>query len=624
MLWYYGLYFLLGWRNPTIALFITLMIAIYFHEKTTGVVRNFIDKNFYRNIFSVNRHLTVFNLELNSTLDFQILIRKFIDFLKKAFPENTWAFYFCWGEDFELFDSNPVNEDLPNLIKLPRTPALDKIFEDRQEFYVIQKLKNKYSDLEKALQEIPTGDDYFYFFPLKSYKDYVGFLLFNRKFKYFLHFNELRNTIVHIFNKTADVLENDQLYSEVERKSLQNHLLLEIGKKISATLHLSEVLESIIDSIRQLVGYDAGGIFLVDEKQNRLRRMATRGYDNRILDKLFLKLDVGSYGWVIRNKKSRIINDITNDPYYYSVRKSTHSQVTVPLLNGDRVMGVIALESDRINHFTPADLELLMTFATQAVIAIENAQLYEEAMQKKRLVSELVVASKVQKALLPKKPPEFPGYTISFINIPSLIVGGDFYDVFRLSDKKLGIAIADVSGKGAPASILMAILYAEFRSLPKEEHHLSGIISKLNNLMTETTTEGYFVTFFFGIIEKETHSFTYTNAGHNPPIVIRKDGTVKYLDKGGIVLGFQKDQQYLQETLKLASGDYLIFYTDGVTEVKNSEGEEFGEDGLIKCVKERYGREPDIIQKALLDKIKKFNARRDLPDDVTLAIVYVQ
>ena len=624
LFWYYLLYLVAGLRYPTLALFITLMIAIYFHDETTWAIRNFIDRNFYRKIFSINRRLEAFNKEMNSTLDFQMLIQKFIDFLKKTFPDNSWAFYFCWGEDFELFESNRISAELPKLVALPENRELDKIFPNRDEFYSLEKIRNRHQNMKEALKNFHESEELHYYYPLNSYKGHVGFVIFDRKFNYYLHFHGLRRTIIRVFNKTADVLENDLLYSEVERKSLQNHLLLEIGKKISATLHLDEVLETIIDSIKQLVSYDAGGIFLVDENQNVLRRRVTRGYDEKLLDKITLKLDLGSYGWVVRNKKSSIVNDVKNDPYYYSVRESTQSQITVPLINGEEAVGVIALESDRINHFTPADLELLMTFASQAVIAIENAQLYEESLQKKRLVSELVVASKVQQALLPPEPPDFPGYRISAINIPSRIVGGDYYDIFRLTESRLGIAIGDVSGKGAPASILMAILYAGFRSIPKDRFSLADVVSRLNNLMTEITTEGSYATFFFGIIEREYHTFTFTNAGHNPPLLIRKDGSVIPLEKGGIVLGFLKDQEYLQETVHLSTGDYLIFYTDGVTEVKNSEGDEFGTDRLAKFVQQQNGQVPEDIQKSLLAEIRKFSAKDELSDDVTIAMVYIE
>ncbi|MFZ0392116.1 MAG: GAF domain-containing SpoIIE family protein phosphatase, partial [Calditrichia bacterium] len=475
-----------------------------------------------------------------------------------------------------------------------------------------------------AFATLPEAADFSYFFMLRSYNGCTGFLLFDRSINYHLHFRELKRFILRIFKKTADVFENAQLYSEVKRKSLQNNLLLEVGKKISSSLNVNEVLNKIIDSVKRLVSYDAAGIFLVDKQNNRLRRMATQGYDPHVLDKLALKLNVGIYGRVIQTKQTSNITDVSRDSSYYAVRKSTRSQLTVPLLDGEEVIGIMALESDKLNHYTPYDIELLMTFAGQAVIAIENAQLYEESLQKKRLESELVVASKVQQALLPERPPGIPGLQISSLNIPSLIVGGDFFDVVKLDDQTLGVAIGDVSGKGAPAAILMAMLFAGFKSLLKSIYPVVEVVARLNNLLTETTAQGYFATFFFGIIDPVKKTMTYTNAGHNPPILLRKDKSVLRLEKGGIVLGFLSDQEYIQETVALESGDYLICFTDGITEVKDRRGQELGDKGLIKLLKNNYHKKPAELQQVILHHIREFNGQEDLADDVTLLLTYIE
>ncbi len=615
---YYPLY------SSWIALFITFVITVFFHEQITWAIRNFVDRNFYRKIFVINQSLNSFNMELNSTPDFQLIIEKFISFLKNSFRDNAWSFYYCWGEDYELFATNVSRTGIPKLIRLPADQDLSKIFRNENDFFPLQKLRDKYPVFRTALEEFPKGDNYFFFYPMKSYKGYLGFVTFDKTFRYYLHFASIKNMLLRIFKKTGDVLENDWLYSEVEKKSLQNFLLVEIGKKISSTLDLNEVLETIIDSVSQLVTYDAGGIFLIDDDAKVLRRMVTRGYDKKLLDKLSLKLNRGIYGWVIRNKAASIINDVTMDSHYYSVRRNTSSQLTVPLMNGNKVQGVMALESDRLNHFTPADRELLITFAGQAVIAIENAQLFEASMQKKRLESELVVASKVQKALLPERPPDFQGLEICFMSIPSRIVGGDFYDIFKLGDSKLALAIGDVSGKGAPASILMAMLYAGFRSLLKIIYPVVEVVARLNNLMTETTAEGYFATFFFGIYNRDSSELTFTNAGHDPPILVRKDGTVYRLQTGGMVLGFLRDQEYRQESVRLSSGDFLVLFTDGITEVKNTSGEEFGDQRLIKFIKSHMDKNPQELRGLLFEEINSFSALPELEDDATFAIVYVK
>lgn len=622
-IFYLDFRFFAGISDPVVPLFLTLLIGLFFYDEITRFIRNFIDRNFYREIFHLSQSLNQFDKELNATLEFQQLLDNFIRFLRGKFTGHHWAFYLCWGDDYELMARHPAALELPELIKVRDKQAFLNLFRKKLDFIPLHQLAGAHPLIDRLRAELPEAL-FYYFFPMISFKGHIGFLLFDRSFQKYLHFNSVRLQLIHVFQKTADVMVNAQLYSEVKRKSLQDQLLLEIGKKISASLRLDDVLKVIMESISRLVSFDAGGIFLIDHRRKVLRRVITRGYNKKVLDRLHLKLNRGIYGWVITHKKPSIINDVSRSPDYYPVRESTRSQLTVPLLYGKRVMGVIAVESDRLNHFTPADLELLQTFASQAVIAIANAQLYEEALQKKRLENELLIASKVQQALLPTRPPHFEGFQICSTNIPSRIVSGDFFDVFRSSKGKLGVAIGDVSGKGAPASILMAMLYAGFKSLLKEIFPVVEVVARLNNLLTETTAPGHYATFFFGVIDGNTRRITYTNAGHNPPILLGKDLAAQKLTVGGIVLGFLKNQEFRQESRELRSGDYLILYTDGVTEVKNEREEEFGEDGLIRVLKKNYGKTAREVRDAIIDAARNFSHRREFEDDFTLVVIYVE
>ncbi|MFQ5584716.1 MAG: SpoIIE family protein phosphatase [Calditrichia bacterium] len=406
------------------------------------------------------------------------------------------------------------------------------------------------------------------------------------------------------------------------KQSLETALLLEITKKITSTLNSAEVLESIVDSLSQLVTYDAAAIFLVDDKKNTLQHMVTRGYDPEFLDRVPIKIDQGISGHVIRTKKALITPDVSKSRYYFPVKEDIKSQITIPLFSGENVIGVLVLESKEWNHFKQSDLKRLTTFASLASIAIDNAKLYEDSLRKKRLESDLLVASKIQKALLPRRPPCIPGIQIEALNIPSQIVGGDLYDVFRSNQDKLGVAIGDVSGKGAPAAILMAVVYAGFKSLLKEIYQVSEVIARLNNLLEEATTPGYFATFFFGMIEPQKNKLYYCNAGHNPPVLLKSNKRVSYLETGGTVLGFLPNQIYTQAAVEFASGDYLILYTDGITEIKNREGEEFGEDRLEKLLLKNYGAPPREMRKTILQSIQSFAGTMDFQDDVTMLIIY--
>lgn len=410
--------------------------------------------------------------------------------------------------------------------------------------------------------------------------------------------------------------------TKTKSKSLQSELLLEITKKITSTLNFEEVLESIVDSLSQLYSYDAAVIFLVDKRTGTLQHMATRGYNKKVLEKMHIKVNEGISGQVIQTKKGNIISDVSKDPHYYMVRPETRSQMTAPLFSGDDVIGVLVLESDLPNHYSQSDLESLTAFASLAAIAIDNAELYKDSLTKKHLESELLVASRIQKALLPQRPPNIPGLQIEATNIPSLIVGGDMYDMYYENKNSLGVAIGDVSGKGAPGAILMAVLYAGFKSLLKEVFQVSEIVARLNNLLEEATTAGYFATFWFGVLDVSKSSLTYCNAGHNPPVLLRKNKKVEFLEKGGMLLGFLPFQNYVQEKIAINSGDYLILYTDGVTEIRNASGEEFGEKRLASLIKSFYGKAPIEMKDQILKSIEDFSDKQEFDDDITLIIIY--
>ena len=410
-------------------------------------------------------------------------------------------------------------------------------------------------------------------------------------------------------------------FTRKKSESLQSELLLEITKKITSTLNFEEVLESIVDSLSQLYSYDAAGIFLVDKKNGTLRHMVTRGYNKKLLDKMPIKINEGISGHVIQTKLGSNISDVSKDPNYYQVRSETKSQMTVPLFSGDDVIGVLVLESNRRDHFSQLDLERLTAFASFGAIAIDNAELYKDSLTKKHLESELLVASRVQKVLLPQRAPNIPGLHIEATNIPSLIVGGDLYDLYLEDKDHLGVAIGDVSGKGAPGAILMAVLYAGFKSLLKEVFQVSEVVARLNNLLEEATTSGYFATFWFGIINVAGNELTYCNAGHNTPILLRKNKSVEYLDKGGMLLGFLPYQSYVQDKISFNSGDYLVLYTDGVTEIKNGDEKEFGEKRLVSVLKKNHAKSPVEMKNEILKTVREFSGKIEFDDDITLIII---
>ena len=613
-----------GQKNwPYVSFLVTILMVLLVHSRLQGWLHRFVDHQFYRRVYRFRRIIETFNRELNTLIEYDRLVKKIVFYLDKAFGKDRYAFWIYKERTFELQNNPRGIKGLHKRFSYSPKRSRCRVFQHPFQFIETSRLESHFGQCKRLTRMLPVSD-FRYLVALSLNGKIWGLLAFHNAAAYYIQTRELHNSLCGLFQKMTNVLENAAIHSETKRKSLQNELLLEISKKISSTLNFRGVLEQIIDSAARLVSYNAAAIFITDQDKGILRHMVTRGYDRKLLDKVPLKLDQGIAGWVIRTRKSSIIPDVRKDPHYYSLRKETRSQLTIPLFSGEKVIGVLVLESDQPNHYTHADLELLTSLASLASIAIANAQLYEDSLKKKKLESELLVASSLQQALLPQRPPRFPGLQIDVLNIPSLIVGGDLYDLFRIKGTQLGLAIGDVSGKGAPGAILMAMVYAGFKSLLKEIWEVSEIVAHLNNFLVETTTEGYFTTFFFGVIDPESKQLTYCNAGHNPPFHFRKNGKIEQLMEGGTVLGFLRDQSYVQKTIPLESGDYLVFYTDGITELKNAAGEEFGEKRLIDLIRKKKGKSPRELKNQVLQALRRFARRSAFQDDITLIIVYVE
>jgi len=250
----------------------------------------------------------------------------------------------------------------------------------------------------------------------------------------------------------------------------------------------------------------------------------------------------------------------------------------------------------------------------------------EEAVLRAHLESELDTARKIQEKLLPHEMPQLPGFEIAGTSIPSKQVGGDYFDFLDLGKGRLGIAIADVSGKGIPAALLMANLQASLHAQTLETKKVAEVPIRINNLLVKSTDINMFVTFFYGLLDRNQSTFTSTNAGHNPPILLRVDQTIERLTRGGLVLGFLPDQKYAQQTTTLKPGDILVLYTDGITEARAPEEETvkdklFGEDRLVQVIMDNASLSAREIQAAILQAVSAHTKNTPQGDDITLVII---
>jgi len=410
-------------------------------------------------------------------------------------------------------------------------------------------------------------------------------------------------------------------------------MLLDISKTISRSLDLDEVLNLVMDTLDSLIPYDAAGIYLVKCSQPLaewdgtpdetcvFHTQAVRGYDIDDLQELHLKMGEGLIGHVAVTGKPYVSHDVGQDRRYINARTRTQSEMVAPIVSNNEVIGVFDLESDELDAYTNDDLEVLLLLASQVAIIIEKVMLHEQLIEKQRLETQLEVARQVQLQLLPPRDPQLEGYDISAYNFPTEEVSGDYYDWVRIYDDQIGMVIADVSGKGVPAALLMAFLRASLRAATHIGYAPHISMSKVNYLLWESIERNQFVTAFYGILDATNRTLAYANAGHSPALLMKMDGTVRFEERGGVPLGMFRDSRYYEYFETIEPGEVFVLYTDGVTEAMSPAAEEYSRERLVDAVRQcrdQPAREMiDFIHRELI----AWTAGQGLGDDVTLFIV---
>jgi serine phosphatase RsbU (regulator of sigma subunit) len=373
----------------------------------------------------------------------------------------------------------------------------------------------------------------------------------------------------------------------------------------------------------ELIEFNAVGIYLYHRSTGTLEWFYGRGYPQGSEEQVRLKVGQGAVGWTAQHKKPVIIGDVTSDARYLNARPETRSEIIVPLIAEGELVGVFNLESDHADAFDKDDLRLLTTFGYQAAIAIERAWLHDQTIEKRRLEEEIRIARRIQRRLLPADDPHIPGLDVAAFNHPSLEVSGDVYDFVEITADQLGIMIGDVAGKGIAAGIVMATFRASLRAEIRNNYAISVILEKVNRLMWESIEETAFVTAVYGVFDLQRRRLTYCNAGHDPPLLIRRSGEVTWLSEGGTVLGSFPNAVYHEAILDLRQGDLLVLYTDGVTEATSPSGEMFGTERLVQVVRAGRGSPSRGICRQLLEAVHEHSGRVHMDDDLTAVVLQV-
>ena len=417
-------------------------------------------------------------------------------------------------------------------------------------------------------------------------------------------------------------LRNALLVEALNRNDLELELLQETGDLLAMSMGLQEVLAAIVEALKKLITFDAVGIFILDPNQEQIEEIFSFGYRiTTTKEMLSVKAGRGLVGWVIANGEPLIVSDVHTDPRYIASRKRTRSELVIPLFSGGEVIGAFNIESNYPQAFTASDLDIVWSFANQAAVSVVRARLFDEAIEQHKLKDELHIAKRIQESFLPDEFPAIPGFDLDAVNISSTEVGGDYYDFVPIVENQIGVAIADVAGHGVPAALIMASFRASLLAEIRNNYAIRTIMKKVNNLICESVKRGEFVTAVYGVLDTRNHVFTFANAGHNPPLLLRKSGKVEPLREGGLTLGILPDRDYEERPIYIDSGDILILYTDGITEAANSRDELFGTERLVALVKEHRDLPARQMRERIMEAVLSYRSEDSPHDDLTLMLI---
>jgi sigma-B regulation protein RsbU (phosphoserine phosphatase) len=421
--------------------------------------------------------------------------------------------------------------------------------------------------------------------------------------------------------RIAITLRNSWILQEATRASDEAKSLYEVGIALSGSLELDELLDKILENLSRVIDCDIAMIYLVDPDSGTINQISTRGLEDYPPDQLRLKIGQGICGRVAETGEGIIVSDVNQNTDYIACRVSTKAEMAVPLKVKEVVVGVLNVESDKSDVYKDHELELMNAFASLAAVSIERAKLHKQMISARRLEHEIAIARRIQKTFLPSGNPKIEGFDIAGLNIPSAEVGGDYYDFIPIVENQYGIAIGDVSGNGIPASLIMAAFRASLKAEIRNNFAIRAILSKVNNLLFESIERDRYVTAAYGVLDCKNKIFTFSNAGHNPPVLIRDSGELQYLSEGGMALGIFANSTYEENSIFLKSGDIILFYTDGVTEAKDEDDIEFGERKLIDAAIESKNKPAIKIIEHIIEDIKKFKKDSEFYDDLTLIVL---
>jgi sigma-B regulation protein RsbU (phosphoserine phosphatase) len=593
------------------------------------------NKDLVRNLTTLNKIAEILNqaVDVRSALDSALIrLLELMDlktgwvFLVDPTSQNRWA-----GKGYILAAHH----------NLPPAMALDKARPwkgncDCQSLCQKGKLTGAYNEVRCSRLLNAPGDRRGLIMhastPLRSGDQVLGIL--NVAGPDWTHFSaEALALLSNVGSQMGITLERARLFDLVqERRVHEQAALLDLSNRLLSQTSMNDLLCCLVEEVQRLLQADACALLLPDETSDSLAFFAATGWRvDPVAAQRRVPADQRSgSGWVMHSQQPLLLTDVqSHDPTPWTADwlrvEGFRGHTVVPLIADGRSVGVLMVDTRQPRRLTEEDVRFLCLMANQAAMAIEKARLHQEEIKRQRLEEEMAVGRQIQLSLLPEACPVVPGWELAALYQPAHLVGGDFYDFFELSNSPnwFGLVIADVADKGVPAALLMALSRSIIRAKAMTaDLGPADVLKQANALIMKDSRSRLFLTAFYAMLDTQTGRLCYSIAGHNRPLWLRAESAVcEELAGQGIVLGIFEDIELEEREVKLAPGDLVVFYTDGVTEAMDADQFLFGEDRLRAVVTADPQTTAQQLLQAIVDAVHAFTGNAPQSDDLTLFVI---
>ena len=431
-----------------------------------------------------------------------------------------------------------------------------------------------------------------------------------------------------VASRMAVAVENARLYTRVSRQAQTLAVLSEISREITSILDLDDLLERIGTLLKRVVDFQMFTILLWNERNGQFEHRFSTRYGERVQRERNAVPGKGIIGHAAQNRQPVLSPDVRKDERYIAVNPEVRSELAVPLLYNDQVIGVLDLEHTRVNYYNEDHQRTLTTLAGQIAIAITNARLYERILEEEqRLERDLQMARKVQLRLLPSAPRPMPNAEFAARFLPARSIGGDMYDFIPYGDGRLAIALGDVSGKAAPAALYAALVSGILRSLAAQHLSPAEMLVALNEQLQERRLDSQYVTMLYAVWNDESRTLQIANAGSVQPMLVTREGGrmhARTIRAEGFPLGMFPGVPYEEFTLSTQPGDLIVLFSDGITDAENEAQEMFGSERLSQILEDYPFDTAESAADRMLQKVEAFQDGLEHFDDETLVVLHVR